>query len=255
MIVTSALIAALAAAPLSAPSCVPLAAPDTGIHQIHWYEAAAVLGGTALVATVDPPVERFFQRHRSATSDDLASGFRQMGEPIVNLGIAGGIALTGLVLHKPGVRDAGYRATASVLAGAAVAEGFKLVLGRGRPNAGVGAYDFKPFTTSQDSLGVESRSSFPSGHSMAAFALATSLSDDIHRTPVTIALYTAATGTALSRLNDDRHWLSDVVFGAALGITSAKVVRGRWRVFGLRPPAVLVAPAGLALGWTSQIRF
>jgi membrane-associated phospholipid phosphatase len=86
-----------------------------------------------------------------------------------------------------------------------------------------------------------------------AFALATSLADDIHRVPATVALYTVATGTALSRLNDDRHWLSDVAGGAVLGVTSARLMSGRWRVFGLRPPSVIIAPQFVAMQWHLEL--
>jgi membrane-associated phospholipid phosphatase len=93
----------------------------------------------------------------------------------------------------------------------------------------------------------------PSGHSAIAFALATTLADDIDRTWATVGLYTLASGVAWSRLNDDQHWLSDVAAGAALGIVSAKVVNGRWRLFHLRPPRILLGPHSAALAW--QIKF
>jgi membrane-associated phospholipid phosphatase len=82
-----------------------------------------------------------------------------------------------------------------------------------------------------------------------AFALATSLSDDINRTWATIGLYTLATGVGWSRMNDDRHWLSDVAAGAILGVSSAKVVNGRWRIFNLRPPTILLGPRHAGLAW------
>lgn len=79
---------------------------------------------------------------------------------------------------------------------------------------------------------------------MAAFAVATSLADDINNTPVRILLYTAATGTAFSRVYDNRHWVSDVAMGAVLGITTSKLVSGRWRIFHLKPPGFLLTPTG-----------
>jgi membrane-associated phospholipid phosphatase len=65
-----------------------------------------------------------------------------------------------------------------------------------------------------------------------------------------VALYVLASGTAFSRINDNRHWLSDTALGAAIGVTTAKLVSGHWRVFGLRPPHFLVTPTGAtALSW------
>jgi membrane-associated phospholipid phosphatase len=82
-----------------------------------------------------------------------------------------------------------------------------------------------------------------------AFALATGVSDELHSTPATIALYTLATGTAWSRMNDNKHWLTDVLAGAAIGITSSKLMSGRWRVLGLSAPAFLLEPKGAGLAW------
>src|SRR3954454_15820405 len=83
-----------------------------------------------------------------------------------------------------------------------------------------------PFTSLKDSAGVETRGAMPSGHTAAAFAVATSLADDIDNPIADVLLYIAAAGTALSRLNDNRHWLSDTIFGATLGVFTAKVVNG-----------------------------
>jgi membrane-associated phospholipid phosphatase len=58
-----------------------------------------------------------------------------------------------------------------------------------------------------------------------------------------------ATAVGWSRINDNRHWLSDVAAGALVGITSAKLVTGRWRIFGLHPPSVLLAPGTMSIGW------
>lgn len=66
--------------------------------------------------------------------------------------------------------------------------------------------------------------SFPSGHTAAAFAGAECLRLAYrHRSPwYGIAGYTVATATGLMRMANNRHWLSDVVAGAGIGILSAK---------------------------------
>lgn len=235
----------------SAPQPTPPA--DTGFHVIRWYEAAAAVGGTAVVLLVDQPVQRFMQRNRTQTTDDIADVFRQAGQAPVAILASGGLALAGIVVKDDHLRDDGLRAGASLAVGAVAAEVLKFSLGRGRPASFTSATDFRPFTSEHDTLGVESRGSFPSGHTVVAFALATSLADDIHRLPASMALYAVAAGTGLSRLNDDRHWLSDVVGGVMIGVTSARLVSGRWRVFGLRPPSVLLAPDFVALRWQESL--
>jgi membrane-associated phospholipid phosphatase len=58
-------------------------------------------------------------------------------------------------------------------------------------------------------------SSFPSGHTATAFSFASGLTT-LYPPLRPVCLF-AAGGTALSRMFDQRHWLSDCVAGAALG--------------------------------------
>ena len=73
------------------------------------------------------------------------------------------------------------------------------------------------------------------------------LGDEIGSVPVSVALYGAAGLTAWSRVNDNRHWASDVAAGALVGIASAKLMNGRWRVFGISAPGFLLEPGGVGI--------
>jgi membrane-associated phospholipid phosphatase len=232
------------------PSATSVAAPPVyHPHVVRWYEVAAVAGGVALLSTLDETVQHEVQENRSQTADDAASFFRQEGEPWYYVGVSLGIVGVGVVTGDAGIRRTGYRTTAAVATSAVAVQLLKVITGRSRPNAGKGAFDFHPFTSPEDSNGVSSGMALPSGHAAAAFAIATSLADDIDSPVADILLYTAATGTAWSRINDDRHWLSDVALGAAIGFTSAKLVSGRWRIFNITPPGFLLDPNGApALG-------
>jgi membrane-associated phospholipid phosphatase len=68
------------------------------------------------------------------------------------------------------------------------------------------------------------RQSFPSGHSATAFASAEFLNQEYKDVSPLYgyAGYTVATATAVLRLYNKKHWLSDVVAGAGFGILSAK---------------------------------
>jgi membrane-associated phospholipid phosphatase len=190
---------------------------------------------------LDEPAQRYSQNHRSPTSDDVASVFDRMGEPAVYATVSLGVLAAGIVANDREVAQSGGRLVASVGLAGATTLALKTVTGRAPPGTGLGAYHFDPFSGA-DAL--------PSGHTALAFALATSLADDIHAKWVAVVLFTAATGTALARVNDDEHWLSDSALGALAGITSAKLVSGRWQVFNIRPPQFLVAPSGAAtVGW------
>lgn len=67
-----------------------------------------------------------------------------------------------------------------------------------------------------------SRNSFPSGHTATAFMGAELVRMEYGNTVGTVA-YAFATGIALSRVYNDRHWLNDVVAGAGVGILSTQI--------------------------------
>ena len=70
--------------------------------------------------------------------------------------------------------------------------------------------------------------SFPSGHTATAFMTATMLNKEYgHYSPwVGISAYGVATATGLMRMANNKHWLSDVLVGAGIGIISTEL--GYW---------------------------
>lgn len=73
--------------------------------------------------------------------------------------------------------------------------------------------------------------SFPSGHSASAFATASVLQRH-YGWKVGVPAYVVAGYVATARVHDNRHYLSDVVFGAAMGIAGERTVMrsGRYTV-------------------------
>lgn len=101
----------------------------------------------------------------------------------------------------------------------AFSEIIKYVVGRGRPFVGGRAnpFNFVPFT------GTEAYFSFPSAHSVTAFALALGVASIWPRWRIPLFIYAVA--IALSRLVMLAHHPSDVVGGAVLGLVGALAVR------------------------------
>lgn len=220
---------------------LPVHAP----HVVRWWEAASVAGFTALVMTQDEYTTEEMVEHPTDAADHVASVFRRVGQPEIYAALPLGVITAGVVAGDPRITRAGGRLAASVAVSTAAFETLKLVVGRARPDAGEGAWSFSPFS---------GRGAFPSGHSAVAFALATSLSNELHNGWATAGLYAVATGTAWSRVYNQRHWASDVVLGAALGITTGNVIYGKWRIFGIRPPAFLLEPTGAGLQMRIPVR-
>ena len=91
--------------------------------------------------------------------------------------------------------------------------------------------------------------SFPSGHTSVSFATATVLQRHLGW-KAGVPAYALATYVAASRVQDKRHFLSDVAFGAAIGIVAGRTVtlgRGEHRV--TMAPAATPGGGGLSLTW------
>ena len=86
--------------------------------------------------------------------------------------------------------------------------------------------------------------SFPSGHAAGGFAVASVLARH-YGWKGAIPAYGGAAYIATARVHDNKHYLSDVVFGAAMGIAGSRTVlrTGRYRI----QLAPAVAPGRIGL--------
>ena len=88
------------------------------------------------------------------------------------------------------------------------------------------------------------RLSFPSGHAAVTFAGATVIARHLGWKYSFVA-YSIASYVAASRLHDNRHYLSDVVFGAAVGSIAGRTVTEHGREKWTFAPALV--PGGIAI--------
>jgi membrane-associated phospholipid phosphatase len=135
--------------------------------------------------------------------------------------------IAGTGLYAAFIRDSdGYRETwalveAGVLSGG-TAEVLGLATGRQRPDATVSPNAWR-----------QGGDSFPSLHVSTAFAIGTVFAEsgnDEYRWIRRIIGYGVAGATGYVRINENVHWLSDTVAGAALGIATARFVLNRQNV-------------------------
>jgi len=215
-------------------------------HQIQWYEPVIVAAGVSVFFLVDEPVERYMLANQSTTKDDAADIFRRVGEPEVWALVPTVMVGTGLAFKQPGLTHAGLRAITSAALAGGVTTVLKWVFGRERPNdPGSTPLSFEPFSIEFAS----SDAAFPSGHTSSAFGFVASLADDVDPLWAKVGLYAIGVGTAWSRVYNNAHWTSDVVAGAIVGIGSAKLVNGKWRVWGIRSPAVFTDGHQVTVSW------
>lgn len=95
--------------------------------------------------------------------------------------------------------------------------------------------------------------SFPSGHTTMSFATATVLQSHFGW-KVGLPAYAVASYVAASRVQAQRHYLSDVLFGAALGTVAGRTVTfGTRQRFAISPVAPMDGPgAGVGLTWVGK---
>ena len=194
----------------------------------------AALAGFVLAASLlaDESFRGQVQEYRGKTSDAVARVGNGFGEPRYVLPAIGAGLLVGQLTGQRSVTRVALRAGGAVALAGGITTAVKFAIGRSRPEGDGDADLFRPFS---------GRSSFPSGHTAVAFALATAIAEETRDPWSDAALYGAATLTALARVNDDRHWISDVFVGALVGHLSARWLSRRQGGLRLRPAGVTMS--------------
>jgi membrane-associated phospholipid phosphatase len=179
---------------------------------------AALAGGGALTALVwrfaDQSVLAWAEGVQSDAIEDairIANRFGGGLNPvlIVMFFLVAGIAYA----RRRWVSYAVAMAIAGLGAGI-VAQAIKLLVGRARPELWLGPAHYAP----------GSSTSFPSGHTVGAFALAGVLVFGSRNVPLRMAAFLLAFAVGLSRILAFRHWASDVTASAVVGLVVAWLV-------------------------------
>lgn len=199
---------------------------------------AALLGGAMLLdRTFDGSVPRGGGARWEAFSDAANYG----GRPGYAVLVLGGAWAAGTLTEERPVAEGALHVAAGLAAGGLVNGALKFVVGRERPSVTDDPARFHPFSPEN------ARQSFPSGHAVVAFSLASSLAEEARSPWVTALSYGGASLVAWSRVYDDKHWTSDVVGGALIGIAAG---RGAVRLLHRAdedgdPPTVAIAPGAV----------
>jgi hypothetical protein len=174
-----------------------------------WITIGAVTA--ALIAT-----DRQTSRELPNTSDQQAfsSNVSRIGASYTVAAVAGGSYLFGALAHRDRLRETGLLEAEALLDGLIVSEAIKVVARRQRPLDGDHGGHF-----------FHGGYSFPSGHAVENFALASVIA---HRYPEHKALgilsYGLAALVGASRFSARQHFASDLLFGGAIGYFIGKHV-------------------------------
>ena len=145
-------------------------------------------------------------------NDGLASLRAQNLDLLKNADIFGdgyftlGAASVLYVLGGPKEKNTALNVAESFIEAGLLTGVLKLGFGRRRPDSGSDAFTFEPFGFNSDSL--------PSGHTAVAFSTAAVLAKAYDIGYIT---YPLAACVGFSRMYKEKHWLSDVFFGAVIG--------------------------------------
>jgi len=121
------------------------------------------------------------------------------------------------VWRKPRIAAAGADLVDAQIVNGVLTQGIKYATDRQRPNGGARA--------------------FPSGHTSATFATAEVLREHFGWKWGAPA-YAIGAYVSVSRMVDNKHWASDVVFGTAIGLVAARAAS-----FGHASPRVSITPS------------
>ncbi len=166
---------------------------------------AIVLAGTAAFLATDRHIE-----------NNLPSGHFQLYQDASNIAIGGlaatlgGVWLYGIKGDHPHARETGELELETLVNTFLVYAPMQFIAGRQRPGEGNGNGDFFKHHMIN--------TSFPGGHAMFTWAMATVVAHEYSQPWVRVLNYSAAFTVTLTRFLARDHWASDMWVGTALGL-------------------------------------
>lgn len=188
---------------------------------LHWdhsdWEIAGIwTGATLTAASLDRNIRHQVDaRYQTAGENNFFRNWEKLGSQYSWVEIAA-FEGYGVIDHDQRARDTAMDSvSASIIAGGIIAPVLKLVAGRYRPSQTRQTFHFRPFSLHQ---------SFPSGHTVQAFAIATVIASHYRAWWEQALAYGSASLVGVARIQQNAHFTSDVVAGAAIGWAVARAV-------------------------------
>jgi membrane-associated phospholipid phosphatase len=188
--------------------------------------AASFAAATAAALPLDQMVARNLQLPQNQQEPGLVRAstvFRNLADP-GTVYIATGMYLAGRVFGNSTLTDMGLHTSEALVFASAAGFLVKGAVGRPLPRQAHADADSYHFGRG---IRVDGNwQAFPSGHTLAAFSVASAITAEAadrwpaHVRLVGVLTYGAATAAGISRLYNNAHWVSDVIFGAGIGLFS-----------------------------------
>lgn len=181
------------------------------LNNSDWMYTAAFFIGTAGSFTLDNDIKNISARNQNTAMNSITNVGEKYGSGFYSVLLSAGLFTTGLLAENKKVENTGRILFETLLVSGAVVQIIKIVSGRSRPYLEDGPFMFSLFKTDNP------HNSFPSGHTVVAFATSSVLAASIKNTYASIALYSLAGLTAYQRIYSNNHWFSDTVLAAIIG--------------------------------------
>ncbi len=176
-----------------------------------WTYAGVTIGATGGLFFIDKSGRSFALHNQNNLNDHLFRIDRYYGNPNTIL-LPTAVYLTGWLAGNGKLRHTGLQALEALIYAGGFSAIIKGLLGRRRPYAGDSNLYFKPFHYSDFDY-----RSLPSGHATVAVTVATVFAHAVDNKIWKIFWYGTAGWVAASRIYHNKHWLSDVFLGSAIG--------------------------------------
>jgi membrane-associated phospholipid phosphatase len=175
---------------------------------------AALSANTLALMFTDSETQEWVQKNRTCTTDKISEWTDRYTKRITNLTM-GGLYLSGIIFQDGKLRKTALFCLESVALAEGITKGLKYLIGRSRPFGNKGAFNFNPLKLPPPSYSL----SFPSGHATTAFALSSVIAEQYRNWLIRLVSYSFALMVSLARVNNNAHFLSDVLWGGIIGIS------------------------------------
>lgn len=194
---------------------------------LHWKQKEWIITGSVVVVGAalyiyDDDIRKTFQKNKNSGLDFASKYiFEPWGSGLYPAILFGGYYIYGITAKNKRARQVALGGTQAFIMAALSSQILKHIFHRHRPNQDNPP---NPYLWNGPFSGFN-YTSFPSGHTTAAFAIASMMSS-VYKDKIWVGIlsYSLATGVGLSRIYDNHHWPSDVIIGAALGYAIGRTV-------------------------------
>lgn len=186
-----------------------------------WTKFGAFVAVEGSLLFADQSVKDFVQSHRNNTETYVSRNFLEHFGSEHSIIVMSGILTYGVLAKNKKYVSTALLALESFALASLVTRVPKTLVGRQRPDnwEGNGPFSFK---------GPGGGNSFPSGHTTASFAVASVIATQFRDSKwIPVTAYSVATLAGISRIYDNKHWLTDVVAGATIGMLVGNLVSHR----------------------------